>query len=462
MRRPRSASRGGAPPLLFILLLLAGAGALTARAHAIASTRRPPLTRGFDAAFFGAGAGHRLRRRRRSGCAPCERGVAAAREARARSRASRPCAAADARRQRAHPGTAGRLVRARALGGSFRFFSLLLLPRGALQTDTLRRPQLDEPRPVARPKPAKQQQPRARSLRRSDALPRRKAADAADAPPLAATPPPAVVEAVESPPVAQREPERAHATGFDPRQVQVLSLDKPRAFVYKNFMTAEECDHLIALAKNGLSKSGVVDAETGGSTVSNIRTSSGAFVGRGASAVVAGIEARIAAWSQVPIEHGEAIQVLKYEKSQEYRAHFDYFFHKGGMGNNRIATVLLYLSDVEEGGETVFPNTAAPAGRLGNWSSCAAKGIAVKPSKGDALLFWSMKVGGELDGGSSHAGCPVIRGVKWTGACVARGASQHHPTEIWGGRLFPFNFCVSHMVHVSSLSQPPSGCTWAP
>lgn len=41
-------------------------------------------------------------------------------------------------------------------------------------------------------------------------------------------------------------------------------------------------------------------------------------------------------------------------------------------------------------------------------------GLAVKPQKRNALLFWSMKTGGELDGGSSHAGCPVVKGVKWT------------------------------------------------
>ena len=58
-----------------------------------------------------------------------------------------------------------------------------------------------------------------------------------------------------------------------------------------------------------------------------------------------------------------------------------------------------------EGGETVFPNTETPKSRNETlFSQCGNKGKAVKPNKGDAILFWSMKVGGELDGGSSHAG----------------------------------------------------------
>jgi len=189
-----------------------------------------------------------------------------------------------------------------------------------------------------------------------------------------------------------------NAAGFDPTRVETLSLDRPRAFLYHGFLSEAECDHMVAMSTAGLHKSGVVDAETGGSLISDIRTSSGAFLGRRADATIAAIEARIAIWSQIPEDHGEAMQVLRYELGQEYRAHYDYFFHKGGEANNRVATVLLYLSDVEEGGETVFPNTAVPPGREGDWSPCGKQGIAVKAKKGNALLFWSMKVGGELDG----------------------------------------------------------------
>ena len=57
-------------------------------------------------------------------------------------------------------------------------------------------------------------------------------------------------------------------------------------------------------------------------------------------------------------ENGEDIQVLRYEHGQKYDAHYDYFADKVNIarGGHRIATVLMYLSDVTRGGETVFPS----------------------------------------------------------------------------------------------------------
>lgn len=83
-----------------------------------------------------------------------------------------------------------------------------------------------------------------------------------------------------------------------------------------------------------------------------------------------------------------------------------------------MATVLMYLADTEQGGETAFPHSLwidkeiQTAGQT--YSECTNGGVAVKPKKGDALLFFGLKVDvGRLEPFSLHAGCPVIKGIKW-------------------------------------------------
>lgn len=53
-----------------------------------------------------------------------------------------------------------------------------------------------------------------------------------------------------------------------------------RAFLYKKFLTDEECDHIIDLAKDKLTKSMVADNDSGKSIESEIRTSSGMFLSK--------------------------------------------------------------------------------------------------------------------------------------------------------------------------------------
>uniref|UniRef100_A0A383VPY4 procollagen-proline 4-dioxygenase n=1 Tax=Tetradesmus obliquus TaxID=3088 RepID=A0A383VPY4_TETOB len=194
----------------------------------------------------------------------------------------------------------------------------------------------------------------------------------------------------------------------------VVLHEDARIFLYPNFLTEEECDHIIALAEPQLRRSEVVAADQSGaigSALSDIRTSAGMFFERGQDQVVRAIEERIARWTLLPVGNGEGLQVLKYSGGQKYDGHYDFFFDDVNTrnGGNRVATVLMYLQDVEEGGETTFPLLPAPGGlNPPEFSNCARSVLAVKPKKGTALLFHSMTTSGKLEERSLHEACPPL------------------------------------------------------
>jgi len=198
--------------------------------------------------------------------------------------------------------------------------------------------------------------------------------------------------------------------------MEVLHWDA-RIFYIHSLLSEEEADYIMKKALARLERSGVVETETGASKIDNIRTSDGMFFERAEDPVVEAVERRIANWTHMPVHYGEGLQVLRYQKTQKYEAHWDYFFDKVNAvnGGNRYATVLTFLSTVEEGGETVFPKIPSPIGLNGpDFSDCAKHVLAAKPKKGDAVLFHSMKPNGDLEELSLHAACPVIKGIKWS------------------------------------------------
>lgn len=192
---------------------------------------------------------------------------------------------------------------------------------------------------------------------------------------------------------------------IDGHEVRVMMhQNKPPIIVFENVLTAEECDELINLARPKIRKSKVVDNNTGESVYDTYRKSSGSHFEIGENELIQKIEKRVATLMNQPIENGEGFQILNYQIGGEYKPHYDYFdpHLKGSKphlrkGGQRVATMVIYLNDVEEGGGTAFPEV----------------GLTVNARKGSAVYFEYCNSKGQVDKMSLHAGCPVIKGEKW-------------------------------------------------
>ncbi len=189
------------------------------------------------------------------------------------------------------------------------------------------------------------------------------------------------------------------------RTVQVIArLRQPAAVLLDHFLDDAECDALIALAQPRLQRSTVVDPVTGNNIVAGHRSSDGMFFQLGETPLLERIEARIALLTGLPVEHGEGLQMLHYEIGAESTPHVDYLMTRNqtnqesiARSGQRVGTFLMYLNDVEAGGETVFPQIG--------WS--------VTPRRGQALYFEYGNRLGYCDPSSLHASLPVRAGDKW-------------------------------------------------
>ncbi|MEC1156019.1 2OG-Fe(II) oxygenase [Cytobacillus horneckiae] len=179
------------------------------------------------------------------------------------------------------------------------------------------------------------------------------------------------------------------------RDVNILArFEEPLIVILDNVLSDEECNELIKMSKDKMerSKIGVIRE------VNQIRTSDGMFFQENENDTIIKIEKRISSIMNIPVEHGDGIQILKYTPGQEYKAHFDFFSSTNRASiNNRISTIVIYLNDVEHGGETFFPKL--------NFS--------VSPKKGMAVYFEYFYNDKELKEQTLHGGAPVIAGEKW-------------------------------------------------
>jgi len=196
-----------------------------------------------------------------------------------------------------------------------------------------------------------------------------------------------------------------HVIATPDRQVRVrLRVASPVIAVLDNVLGEDECDELICRSADKLQRSTTVDPRGGGYQVIAARSSEGTFFPVNADDFIARLDRRIAALMNLPVENGEGLQVLHYGPGGEYQPHFDYFSPgdpgsqaQMAVGGQRVATLVMYLNDVAQGGATVFPTV----------------GVRVLPQKGSAVYFEYTNGHGQVDPFTLHGGEPVEKGDKW-------------------------------------------------
>ncbi|OBS80190.1 hypothetical protein A6R68_21610 [Neotoma lepida] len=179
--------------------------------------------------------------------------------------------------------------------------------------------------------------------------------------------------------------------------------DSPHIVRYYDVMSDEEIERIKEIAKPKLARATVRDPKTGVLTVASYRVSKSSWLEEDDDPVVARVNRRMQHITGLTVKTAELLQVANYGMGGQYEPHFDFSrsdeqdaFKRLGTGN-RVATFLNYMSDVEAGGATVFPDL----------------GAAIWPKKGTAVFWYNLLRSGEGDYRTRHAACPVLVGCKW-------------------------------------------------
>ncbi|KAH8363042.1 hypothetical protein KR084_004653, partial [Drosophila pseudotakahashii] len=171
-----------------------------------------------------------------------------------------------------------------------------------------------------------------------------------------------------------------------PFKVEVLNED-PYVARYYDVIYDQEISELKNITIPIMTRSSTVDRELFEMKKNSGRTSKGYFHSANSSWVTRSVNRRISEMTGLDLRSDKAIDsllVLNYGLGGQYLPHYD------TLGTN--------MSDVEQGGLTVFPHLR----------------ISHTPRKGTALLFYNLKPNTlRQDNFSAHSACPVLMGSKW-------------------------------------------------
>ena len=172
-------------------------------------------------------------------------------------------------------------------------------------------------------------------------------------------------------------------------------------FVVQNFLPPRECALMMKMIDKRRQTSGVLGGF--GKNDPDYRPSESCNVNP-ADPFVASIERKITDLMGIDPAHGETIQGQRYAVGQQFKAHHDFFYVEqpywqdmARSGGQRTWTAMMFLNDVEAGGQTFFPHA----------------NLRITPRAGNLLTWNNMDSSGEPNIYSLHQGLPVEAGVKY-------------------------------------------------
>jgi prolyl 4-hydroxylase len=184
------------------------------------------------------------------------------------------------------------------------------------------------------------------------------------------------------------------------RRVGLKRFPSERIELYtaEGFLKPEECEELVEIIKDRLRPSTI---SHDGTADSSFRTSRTCDLVGGEPAVRT-LDERICGAMGIDPAMAEPSQGQYYEITQEFKPHTDYFEpyelerHSTPKLGQRTWTFMIYLNDVEEGGETAFVNV----------------GLSIPPKAGTAVLWNNLRADGTPNYDTMHHGTPVKAGYK--------------------------------------------------
>lgn len=194
-------------------------------------------------------------------------------------------------------------------------------------------------------------------------------------------------------------------------QAYKIDTEVAEMFAIGDFLSTEECTRLTEMIDAVAHPSHLYDMDY----AAGFRTSYSGDLDP-LDPFVAGISRRIDDVLGLPAEVGEAIQGQRYMPGQQFKPHNDWFYVtedywkvERKRGGQRSWTAMVFLNDVERGGETHFVNV----------------GIKIQPKPGVLLLWNNALPDGTPNEGTLHAGTPVEAGIKYV-------ITKWYRTRKWG------------------------------